>query len=264
MKTTLLLMPIMALLACLMPVSTAQADSRTVDVLPFTKIKVSTGLRVVYVEGPLKPVAITATPNHINNITVENDGETLVISYWKSDHGVQIKNSDVKIIVTAPKVRSFVASSGARITVEKDLDRNSGTISAKGSSGGTIKFKNIKAATINFSTSSGADIYAGYINLSSTGNINASSGADITIDAIDLTTANIKTTSGSNVKIKSLKAQALNIQSTSASDVTINYVKTPIANVDASGSSKVVLLGNIKNKIFEAHYSAHIQYDDAD
>lgn len=263
MKAKLLLTSAAAILAFVLSIFPAQADSRSVKVQPFTKIKASTGMLVIYEEGPLKPVQITALSKHIDNIVIEMDDETLIVYYRRNDNGnVTIKHDEIEIRVTAPKVHSFRASSGAKIIIKNDLYRNSEFINANSSSGGKIKFNNITTSKINLSASSGSSISADNINLSSSGNIYASSGSNIDIETIDATTANISIKSAGKLKINSMKADHLNIEASSASKVTIHNVTTPIANVLASSVSKVILSGKIDHKIFEASSLSSITYND--
>ncbi len=262
MKAKFLLTSASVILAFVLSIFPAQADSRTVKVQSFTKIKASTGITVVYEEGSLKPVQITATPQHINNIIIENDGESLLVYYRSSENSISIKSGDIEVRVTAPKVKSFIATSGAGIIIKNDLNRSSGAINANSTSGGEIEFKNITASSINLSASSGASISAESIK-SSTGNVTANSGSDISIENMDASTANVSAQSAGEISFASMKASTLNIDAFSASKVRISHVKAYQGNVNTTSTSKVVMSGKIDTKIFEADSLSTIKYDDS-
>ncbi|TRZ41085.1 head GIN domain-containing protein [Robertkochia solimangrovi] len=165
-------------------------ESRSVS--GFDKIHASEGLDVVVSQGATTEVKVEADENIMPLILTEVSDNTLRI-HCKDPIG---KARSKKIFVTVPSLRELSVSSGADLEsmglVESD------NISLSASSGADLKVE-IKADDVHCNTSSGADIRV--VGSANSINADASSGSDINADDLQVKTAIANASSGADISI---------------------------------------------------------------
>jgi len=162
----------------------------------FTGIKTSAGIDVELKMGDATEVILEADDNILKYIETDVRDGILRIRF---EDGLSLSSTHVKAYVTAPRITSLRASSGASIIVQDGLklneklslsvsssgkivaDVDAPEIKATASSGATIELSG-RTREYNADASSGASIKSGGL-LSERTIAEASSGADVTVHA---------------------------------------------------------------------------------
>ena len=228
------------------------SETRTVGA--FSKIKVSSGIELVYTQSPTQEIKVETDDNErMHYIKTEIEGSTLRVylntenapksgkkkkrKNFNSYNGV---NFDVlKVYVSNPLVDDFKVSSSASLIVKNGLNATNLSIdcSSSGSFTGTIK-----CTTAAIEASSSADVDA---NITADAiSISANSSADVELSGTTEKVA-IKTSSSSDCKAKNLIAKNAVVESSSSSDVDVYASEKLYAS--ASSSASINYFGNPKS-----------------
>lgn len=192
----------------------ANAETRDYDLSSFEKLDVSAGIEVDFQVGSGQSIAVSNDNGKFDDIIVQVRGDTLVLKRPNRNWAVWNKRERYRVSVTAPRLTSIEASSGAEVTA-RGLTGDQARISA--SSGAEVEVTEISAGTIRLASSSGAELDAsgtcGHVSADSssgaeisarqlicqTGDADVSSGAEIDIHASDQVTADASSGGGINV-----------------------------------------------------------------
>ncbi|MGJ8592596.1 MAG: head GIN domain-containing protein [Aquaticitalea sp.] len=169
-----------------------QTTERTVNGT-FDEIQISRGLDVYLTQSDLQTISIQADENLHDIIKTEIEGNVLKIY---ADENISYSEAQ-KVMVSFNNISRISAASGSDVYStntfnleslklegasgsDMTLDLNTQTIDCNSSSGSDLK---LSGTTVNFvaDASSGSDINAGNLK-AETSRVNASSGADITVN----------------------------------------------------------------------------------
>jgi hypothetical protein len=194
-------------------------ENKSVVVKNFNEITVSNGIDLVLIQGNSEKLIITADAEIINNVIVEQTGNSIRI---KMKDGFSFSNlfkgnsKAIKVKVNYKTLNALNTSGGSDVITQNQLKTDKFTIK---SSGGSDVNLNIACRDLSIESSGGSDV-----DLKGTAEnmqINSSGGSDI--DAFGLV------------------AQYARVNSSGGSDVNINVVKGLEAG--ASGGSDIRFKG---------------------
>jgi putative lipoic acid-binding regulatory protein len=199
----------------------AQNTSQVRDVEGFTKIQVSEGIKVELTMGDKYYVEVFADEEVIDRIITCLSGKELNIyienNVNRFSSNKKIRN--VKVKITAKKIKSLDVSSGAHI----------------------LSTNTIKADKVEFDASSG-----GVLNVkfeSNEASCDASSGSLMKLQG-KVTDIEFDVRSGSNIKTSELVAQEVRVDVSSGANISVNAVSK--LKVDASSGGLVRYVGSPK------------------
>ncbi|KXH78742.1 DUF4252 domain-containing protein [Chryseobacterium kwangjuense] len=182
----------------------------------FSGISVSTGVNVVFKQESPASVKVIADADKLQYIVtkVEN-GILKVYVDNKGTKNLRFKNLSVNI--SAPRMNSIKASSGANFNVVNSIRENNLVIDA--SSGANVKGDFKISNTIDVGISSGANIRAGMT--AETLMVKASSGSNGSIEG-KASSGMIDISSGALLKADNLKMDHLEAEATSGGNLSVN------------------------------------------
>lgn len=197
-------------------------DTRSVK--DFNKVSVSTGLEVVYSQGP-KEVIVEADSNLQEYIVTKVENNRLVV---KRKNKISFKNyKTVVVYVKSPEIYSLSASSGSDLETKGQISTSSIKLSA--SSGADLS-ANVSCESVKISSSSGSD--ANVIVEAEDLEASSSSGSDVQIEGT-ANSADLSASSGADIEAKKLTVIDCDASASSAADISI----TVTGDLDASASS---------------------------
>lgn len=228
------------------------SENRTVGA--FSKIKVSTGIQLIYTQSSKQELKVeTDNTEKLQYIKTEIEGSTLRVyldtknapkdakklkrKNYNSYNGVNFEV--LKVYVSNSLVDDFKVSSSASLIVKNSLNAKNLVIdcSSSGSFTGTVKCSN---ATIEASSS--ADVDANIT--ADTVDVKLSSSADARLSGTT-EKVTIKSSSSSDCKARDLMSKNATVESSSSSDVDVYASEKLYAS--ASSSASVNYFGNPKN-----------------
>jgi len=228
------------------------SENRTVGA--FSKIKVSSGIELIYTQSSSQEIKVeTDDTERMHYIKTEVEGSTLRVyldtknapkaekkKRRKNYHGYNGVNFDVlKVYVSNALVDDFKVSSSASLIIQNGLKAENVIIDCSSSANflGTVK---CKIASIESSSSADVDanITADTINVS----VNSSADVELSGTAERIT---IKTSSSADCKAKNLIAKNAVVEASSSSDVDVHASEKLVAS--ASSSASVNYFGNPSN-----------------
>lgn len=192
---------------------------KTVDVAMFNKLSVSTGVEVLFVQGPQKPVEISCDEAFIDRIIVKQDGKRLHIGIDTADGFSKSGDDKVLVQLQAEALTDIDASSGSVVKIFDGLALQ-GRLSLDASSGSIINIKSLKGAALKADGSSGAVVNVAGIDVQAV-EADASSGAVVTL-AGKCSTLEVDASGGAVVNTGDLAAQKADIDSSSGAVVRTN------------------------------------------
>jgi hypothetical protein len=194
--------------ATLMATGATQAETRTLDLPPFTGVDISSGINAEVTIGAEQSVEIEAPEaESLERMQVRVVNGTLQASIdWSIFDLFGDWNRQAKIRITAPEINSLEASSGAYI-VAAEIAGDKLTFSA--SSGASVKATGVTGETQALDASSGASIEVD--GACAVAEIDVSSGADISAEELLCADIVVRASSGAHAAVfasKSAKAEA--------------------------------------------------------
>lgn len=238
-------------------------ENRTIG--NFTKIKVSQGIEVFFTQGELKSLQIeTDNKENLSYLKTELEGNTLKLfidsKNVSKEIGTQQKRKKnkynsvnfefIKIVVTAPNVNEFLASSSGSIQFENEIVNNE--IKLKTSSSGSI-IGNVNSKNVIIEASSSGEIISKLkadkveTKISSAGEVTLSGTA---------TTAEIEASSSGDVKAKELDVINAYVSASSAGNIEFTVLET--LDAKASSYGKIWYYGNPTKVYIETSSSGKI------
>jgi len=228
------------------------SENRTVG--SFSKIKVSSGIDLIYTQSSTQEIKVeTDDTERMQYIKTEIEGSTLRVyldtknapksekkrkrKNYNSYNGV---NFDVlKVYVSNALVDDFKVSSSASVAIQKNLKAENVAVdcSSSGSFSGTIK-----CAKAIIEVSSSADVDANITADAIDVKVSSSAGAKLSGTTEKVT---IKSSSSADCKAKDLIAKNAVVESSSSSDVDVYASEKLVAS--ASSSASVNYFGNPSN-----------------
>lgn len=228
------------------------SEKRTVGA--FSKIKVSSGIELIYTQSSTQEIKVETDDNErMSYVKTEIEGSTLRV-YLNTENAPKSKkkrkgknynsfnnvNFDVlRVYVSNTLVDDFSVNSSASLLIKNSLKAENLVVecSSSGSFTGTIK-----CTTATIEVSSSADLDANII--ADTIEVKASSSADARLSGT-AEKVTIKSSSSSDCKAGGLIAKTAVVESSSSSDVDV-YASEKLS-ASASSSASINYFGNPKN-----------------
>lgn len=199
----------------------------------FTAIKASSGVNVVYTQGPIQNIEVTWEKDLMKFLKVETKNNILKIFIENTNYYKKMDTSKLLVTVSNPGIGSVTVSSSATFSIKNNL--------------------NVSLLKIN--TSSSAD-FSGTVTCNSIF-IDASSSSNVALNmATDDIAVNLS--SSSSVALKG-KTDNLAIDASSSADCDAKELISNVAQVSASTSSDIQVLA-LKGLDATASTSASIKY----
>jgi hypothetical protein len=195
----------------------------------FTGISVTGPIEVELSKGNSPEIIVEGDDNLIKYIETRVEGSLLRIRLEK---GLNLRNSHLKILITAPAVSRIKASAAADVRVKDELS-STGEINIEASSGARIR-SSIDAPAVVAKASSGSEV-----RLSGrTRNVNASSSSGASIHAYDLLSEGTiaKSSSGASVSVHA----SIRLEASASSGGEVDYHGAPQVkqHISSGGSVK--------------------------
>jgi Protein of unknown function (DUF2807). len=212
--------------ACL----SASTVKETREVGSFSKISVSNGIDLLFVQANSEKIEVEADNDIIQKVVTKVKGNTLVVEMEKTK--LSLKNRRIKVYVTAPEIDEVNLSSGAEFHCTELKCKSSFGMSISSGAEGEIG-RLIAADKVQISTSSGSDCEIKDLKTIKC-SLSASSGSDIDVSAIITEEISMSASSGSDI---SVKGQAQKVKASASSGANINIEKLSYNTIDSSKSS---------------------------
>lgn len=256
-----LFITLVAAAAAILPAAAQGNSTRTVRVDNFSAISTSTGVDVIFTQGPLSDAVISAPESAINKVSVSVKNNTLIATIIsKGGRGVQLRNGErITVTISAPNVSSFSAASGGDIRISKGISVDS-PVSLKAASGGDIYAGGITGSSATISAASGGDINIGRLSVRNSISASAASGGDVNIQQVEGETISLSAASGGDVNVKGISASNLNVSAASGGDASVKGIKTTSLNATAASAGDVKLAGSASVANLRYGSSSSISY----
>lgn len=206
--------------------------TRNVNTGKFQSISLNSPILVEYRQGNKTNVKIEAPDNIIGFIKVRESGGVLKISLDTKDKSIDLNGKTTKIIVTAPKVTEFHATTASNISVTS-LEAKGKTVSITTESAASVVIASVNAATLR---------------------INASSASNVTINKAVCHNLTVESESASNVNVLGINATSIYANANSAAHLRL-HGKCDTASLDAS-SAATLDASNLKASARESNSSS--------
>lgn len=214
---------------------------KTISVNNFTKVMVSRGLPVIYVQGALKPVKIEGKRDIVDAVKVTDDHGTVTISL---PSGRNYNTKDLMITLTSPNLTDVQISSGSSFMCSSEI-KTTKALNISGSAGSAITVSALSAATLNADISGGSALSIGRANVD-TSNLDISGGSGVNLTQLNCKTFNCDLSSGSGLNISG-SAKNGHIDISGGSSYNGNKFDMGTGTIDISGGSAANLKGDKLN-----------------
>ena len=217
--------------ATLMLAVPALAETRAIELPPFTGVDVSSGIDAVVAIGPTQSVAAEAAdPRLLDDLQVKVEGGTLKAYFDWNIFDLLNFGADRRITlrITAPAIDKVVASAGSDINA---TGISGDHLSFNASSGSDISASGVAARSIDLNASSGAGL--DIVGTCDVAKANASSGSDLDASELICATVDANASSGSDLEVHATAAVKAN--ASSGSDVKVTGSPARVDQESSSG-----------------------------
>lgn len=214
---------------------------KTFSVGNFTKVQVSSGLPIVYVQGALKPVKIEGPRKVVDAVNVTEDNGMVTISLPSRN---QYNTKNLIITLTSPNITDVMISNGSLLTSNSNIKTlKSLNITAK--SGSVVNLASITASTLNLDIVGGSVLSLAKGNVDSA-NIDISGGSCMTLKQFVCKTFNCDASSGSALTVEG-SAKKGNFDISGGTTYNGSQFDVASGDIDISGGSMASLAGGKLN-----------------
>ena len=227
------------LLITLLAAPAHAAESRiekTIKISEFNSVCAATGIEIVYTQGKFTGVANVSMSSSVEKyLRVEVEGGRLK-AYYNYPGGKGFNNTGRTIVtVQSPNLKKIDLSSAAKFTMKGKYEQNR-TLEVDLSSASSATFGQLICSKLDLDISSAAGFNADFVN----GNVNidTSSAAKASIDAVKGSNIYISVSSASGVSVSNVNGTNLNIEASSGAKVTadVKSCKGVLATASSGGS----------------------------
>ncbi len=213
-----------------------KVQTKSVRVSNFTEIDASTGIRVIYTQGPLSDVKIKAPEKLLPMVKCKVSGSELTLGIQRKSGNFSMPREGVEVTITAPNLRDIELSSGASFTVAGQLAPK-GKLTIDCSSGAQVNIEQLKGSALEVDMSSGSQL-----------NISEGSATNASFDLSSAASAVVKSFTASNVAADlssashlelTGKGNQLQVDASSAASFKGRKFKVENATVDVSSTASV-------------------------
>lgn len=226
------LLPAFAACALTLP-AMAPAATRTFDTAAFEAVSVAAGIQAQITPGTRRSVVAETSADHFDDLRIVVKDNVLHIDRPPRSWFWFRRRPDYQVRVTAPKLRSVNASSGARVTLQGKPD---GDLALRTSSGATLEASMGKGGTVQAQASSGSRLQIAGACTSL--DVGTSSGAQLDAEDLDCENVVVKASSGSNVSVTARRS--IRVAGSSGSNTRVRGKPATVQADKSSGASVVI------------------------
>lgn len=218
--------------ALLLLAAPALAETRTIELPPFSTLDISSGIdAIVTVGGTQSITAEAADTRLLDDLQLKVEGNTLKAYYdWSFFDLFSFGDRDqIKLTITVPALNKVEASAGSDVEA---TGVTGDTLTFRASSGADLTLRAVAGKSIDLNASSGAGLKVD--GTCEDGKANSSSGSDLDAEDLLCATMDANSSSGSDLDVhasKSVKANA-----SSGSDLTVYGNPAEVEQESSSGS----------------------------
>ncbi len=219
----------------------AELTTKSVKVANFYKIDAGGAVSVVYTQGALKPVEITAPADVMPYVMVEVNGGHLKAYTNFGNHGNRSLTKDivdVQIKVSSPELRGLDFSTSASFTHKGELDCPNG-LDVDASTASSVTLSGVITPHLNIESSTAASVYVNLANTKST-DLEVSSSANLVITDIKCTTLKAEVTSGGTANLSG-QGKTGDFETSSGGTLHATSLALDKAYVSSSSGSSVMI-----------------------
>jgi hypothetical protein len=206
--------------------------SRNIPVSNFSKIKVTSGIKLEYSQSSSAKISVKASNNIINYVEAYVSGGTLIIGI-KGERGYNItwKNSSQRpvVYVSSSDIAKIEAQSNATVEVKTNLS-----------------VKHLKLEASSASSISTKEILANGLS------IEAEGASSVSVKKGNCAKLEIEADGASNVNVEHIICGKIDAEAEGASSVSIKSLQAQDIEADAEGSSTIEFKGKCTNVDLEA------------
>ena len=214
----------------------ASAATRNYDVGPFEGVSVSAGIKADITLGSARSVIADTGSENAEDLRIVVEGKVLRIERtprsWFANLFSGTHEGYVVHVVT-PALRSLTASSGAKVTVNGNVE---GDFSVSASSGSKVNVSSITGGAVKATASSGSDLEIAGRCVSI--EAEASSGSDLDAKELQCDSARVHASSGSDLSVSA--RQRVEGSASSGSDVQVRGKPAQVQLEKSSGADVTV------------------------
>lgn len=218
--------------ALLLLAAPALAETRTIELPPFSALDISSGIdAIVTVGGTQSITAEAADKRLLDDLQLKVEGNTLKAYYdWSFFDLFSFGDRDrIKLTITVPALNKVEASAGSDVEA---TGVSGDTLTFRASSGADLTLRAVAGKSIDLNASAGAGLKID--GTCEDGKANSSSGSDLDAEDLLCATMDANSSSGSDLDVhasKSVKANA-----SSGSDLTVYGNPAEVEQESSSGS----------------------------
>lgn len=201
----------------------ASAETRSVTIKQaFTELDASGGVKILYQpsNSTTSTIKITGDAKRVANVDVRVSGKALKISPKRDASGNRNGNTIKGVVVTV------------NAPMLSEIEVSSG---ASVTCNATMSLPNGKLE------------------------LEASSGADIKLAAVNCRSLDVETSSGASISVKNAKSSKANVEASSGSSINLTSISTQSIDCEASSGADIKLAGNATKGSFEASSGGSIK-----
>lgn len=218
--------------ALLLLAAPALAETRTIDLPPFTALDISSGIDAIVTVGGTQSITVEAKDKRLlDDLQIKVEGNTLKAYYdWSFFDIFTFGDRDqIKLTITAPALDKVEASAGSDVEA---TGVSGDALTFRASSGADLKLRGVAGKSIDLGASSGAglDIEGTCVD----GKADSSSGSDLDAEDLLCATIDANASSGSDLDVYASKSAKAN--ASSGSDLTIHGNPADVEQESSSGS----------------------------
>lgn len=210
---------------------TASAESRTIDVEPFTKVEISSGIDATITIGDSQSVvAESASSAQLDELKVEVSGGRFhaYVDWSIFDLFDLGADRNIHLAITVPAVEALEANSGSDVSAEGiAADR----LELGASSGANLTIRAVTAATVDAEASSGADLQVA--GTCDSARIESSSGADLDAGRLVCQSVTASASSGASASVNA--TASVDAEASSGASIDVHGSPANVASEESSG-----------------------------
>lgn len=218
--------------ALLLLAAPALAETRTIELPPFSALDISSGIDAIVIVGGTQSITAEAADKRLlDDLQLKVEGNTLKAYYdWSFFDLFSFGDRDrIKLTITVPALNKVEASAGSDVEA---TGVSGDTLTFRASSGADLTLRAVAGKSIDLNASSGAGLKID--GTCEDGKANSSSGSDLDAEDLLCATMDANSSSGSDLDVhasKSVKANA-----SSGSDLTVYGNPAEVEQESSSGS----------------------------
>lgn len=219
--------------------SQAAIKKETRQSAPFESVFNSGGIDVIFTESNSYSIVVEADEDILKDVVTDVSSGVLTVKRKAGVNGLNFFNRkqwDVKVHVSAPKLKAIHTSGGSDFIAEKVTSDGNCQIELSG--GADVKINNMTVSgTTRVSSSGGADCDIKWLSTRD-GDFSASGGADVTVNLEATGKVSCSASGGADVTVSG-KADAVDASASGGADVNIRKLTRNHTNSHSSGGGDV-------------------------